>query len=242
MFTSCLEEGTDSDSLSDWGVIGISKTSKKVMYLSENKCIYSEAGEFADYEEGDCCYATYILDGDSAMSSTNGYYTVKILESGKIDQYDMLSGLTDTSKIMQEETAITNPVYGNAGRYVKGRLFIRQQLNTLNNQQTSWNLSYNPDFGDIEKGSNGNRVYDVFLRATITTKGSGTSSSADYITNAYNMSDYLDSVANIEKDLGNEAFNIRFNYVSAIDTVKKIMTWRNSGGVSMSVEAILPKK
>jgi hypothetical protein len=241
MFTSCLEEGTDSDSISDVGVIDSLSSPGKVMYLSENIYIYSEAGEFADYKNGDCCYVTYALNGDSAMFSTNGYYTVQVLESGKIDQYDLLSGLTDTSKLLPNETAIINPVYGNEGRYVKGRLFIRQQLNSLQNQQTCWNLSYVPDFNDVEKGSNGYRIYDVFLRATITTEGSGTSGS-DYVTNAYNMSDYFDSVANIEKNLGNEAFNIRFNYVSAIDTVNSRMTWKQSSGVSILVETILPEE
>lgn len=237
IFTSCLEEGTDSDSISDVGVIGSLETLKNVMYLSENKYIYSEEGEFLDYEEGDCCYATYVLND---TISTNGAYTVKILKSEKIEQYDILSSLTDTAELLPNETTITNPVYGNAGRYVKGRLFIRQQLNSSVNQQTSWDLSYNPDFDDVEEGSKGYRIYDVFLRATIATEGSGTSTT-DYIMNAFNMSDYFDKVANFEKDLGNEAFNIRFNYVSAIDTTKKTMTWRQSDGVSMSVGTILPE-
>lgn len=252
MLASCLEEGTDSETRSDIGVIGYSKTSKKVMYLSENECIYSEVKDseeeaFSDYEEGDCCYATFAYDGNdpansSSMLSTNGYYTVKVLENKNIDQYNMLSGLTDTSKLLLNETAITNALYEKGGRYVKGRLFIKQQINSLDKQQTSWNLSYDPDFDNIENETDGHRIYDVFLRATIESKGTTGTSTAIYPINAYNISDYYKKVANIEKELGNDTIHIRFNYVSAIDTTKNSMTWKQSDGLSLLVKTILPEE
>lgn len=245
MFTSCLGDGSNSYTRTSVGVIGYSKNYQKVLQLSEYESIYS--AYFSDYQEGDCCYAHYELDLDlpennSEIVNANGYYTVKVSQKGKFDQYAMSYNMTDTTKLLPNETPITHPVYDNGAQYVKGRLFVTHQFVQLEKQQTNWEISYNPDFNDIPKNNNtGNNIYDVFLRATITTAGSGTKGDG-FPTNAYNMTNYFNTVANREKSAGNKTFDIRFNYVSEIDTAKNLMTWKQSNALSMYVEAILPEK
>lgn len=245
MFTSCLGDGNNSITRTNAGVIRMdSKTFRNVMDLSEYESIYSPA--FANMTPGACCYAYYELDYDLAENSNemvkaNGYYTVTVMQKEEVDQFYMLNSLTDTTKLMVKETPITNPVYENGGSYVKGRLFITHQIKQPEDQKTVYNLSYDPQFENIEKGTSGNRTYDIFLRATINSEGSKTSEEKLY-SYAYNMDDFFKRVANIEKGLGNKTFDIRFNYVSAIDTAKNVMTWKKSDGLSLYVETILPEE
>lgn len=243
MLTSCLGEGSNSSSGTAIGVIRTDfRTFTNVLDISEYESFSSPA--FGNMSEGSCCIVAYTLNYDlpensTEMVKTNGYYTVTVAQKEEIEQFYMAYSLTDTTRLLDHEMPIINPVYENAGQYVKGRLFIAHLVKQPEDQKTAYHLSYDPQFTDIKEGSNGNRIYDVFLRATVVAEGSKTSEERLSELYAYNMSNYFNEVANMEDGLGKKTFDIRFNYVSDIKDGTD-MVWKQSNTFSMSVADILP--
>lgn len=241
MFTSCLGEGSNTSSGTLIGVVRFDseKLFKNVLDVSEYEHLYSVA--FGGMVEGDCYFVSYELDMDdpenqSESLQNNGCYTIKVLDKQQITKFNLQSLLTDTTKLLTNEIPVKNPVYGNSSLYIKGKFFLSHQIDEPSDQKTTWNLSYDPTNMVVEE--NDNRIYDLFIRAT----NSGTQTKAEkYNTYAYDMGYYLKQVANTEKNLKNEKFYLRFNYVSEIKGDTAIV-WKASEKLETSVEMIIPSE
>jgi hypothetical protein len=238
MFTSCLEGGKNSFSNETIGVVRFdTKTFRNVLDIPGAVALYSPA--FENMQEGACCYVVYEVDmnapeNDPAVLQANGYYTATITFKEEIDKYAMSPGiLTDTTKVLTAETAITEPIYSTLG-YLNGVLFMLHQLKKPSDQRTSWNLSY--DAQNMMQDESGKHIYNVYLRATVRIESAKTPEDSSEAC-AYDMKYFMETAAQMEKSAGNGTFYIRFNYVSEIKD--EALTWKQSD-MDVSVSAVLP--
>jgi hypothetical protein len=240
MFTSCLDGGSNIVRNYALGVVRLDmKTMKNVLDISDNDYpFYSPV--FSVMNEGVCCQVQYLLDwglaeNSQAVLTSNGYYTVTIEEKLEVDRYPLSGLLTDTLKALTNEFPVVNPLI-NINGYIKGLLFMSHQLKQPTDQQTGWELSY--DSQNPVKDENGQRVYDLYLRAFV--KAPGSKSAEDMaVMNAYEMGNYLKMIAQNEKNLNHQQFYLRFNYVSEIKEDQ--LTWKRSDNRAVQVTDILPE-
>jgi hypothetical protein len=238
--SSCLDGGSNKISDTVVGIVRLdTKTFKNVLDVSAYESFYSPA--FSNMDEGACCHIYYELDYEdpnntSEMLAANGYYTVTVLDKVEIDKYHMTPGADTSLTALPEETPIIDPTYQVFG-YVKGIVFITHQLNRSQDQRTNWELSYN--WNKPSQNDEGDNVYDVYLRAKIRVADSKTPEEG-FESCAYDMKEFLESAAQIEKGLGKSKVIIRFHYVS--DIKDGTATWsRNPGDLEFDVAMIIPE-
>ena len=182
-----------------------------------------------------CYFFTYTYNGDlpenaQSVVNANKYYTITLNSFEEIPSYNISSYLTDTSKVMNDEVAISK-VYDGSD-YFEGYLFITQTVEQPSDLQLNWEMSfdYNEMMPSVEDNKN---YYDVFVRATKKNNGDKSVVNMNYL-NAYYMKSYLRDAANREKALlgssyseTSSKFTLRFFYVSAIDKDTQEITWKN---------------
>ena len=245
LFASCMGEGSNRESGYIVGVVRLHEVSGiKVLYIDDYNSLYSIA--FANTNLDACLQVYYELDYDLPENSydnliANGYYTVTILDKMELDPFVMSYSLTDTSRVLNNELPITEPLYNrDIIAYIKGWSFICNVIELPEGQEMSWDLSC--DMSDYVKEENNQRKYDVFLRsylkpgATASTKSNITA----YPVNAYNMRSYMDRIARDEKALGSTSFTIRFNYPSKIED--DVITWSSVESNAISVDVVIPEE
>jgi hypothetical protein len=236
MLTSCLDGGKNSASGVEFGVARFEMKTMKMVLDIPDGTLYSEA--FQNLNEGACCWVQFDIDYDapensSDMVSALGYYTVTVTSKEEIDKYMASNFLTDTARVQPNEIAVVNPVY-NIYRYVKNNFFIGQVLQQPTDQKYQWSLSYNGQ--NMSKEENGQNVYDVYVRAMVVSPSSKSPEDKEYI-NAYDMGNYLNAIAQTEKNLSKSYVYIRFNYVSEIKD--DVLIWKQSEKQELPIAAFI---
>jgi len=238
LFVSCMGPGKNTESGYAVGVVRFDmKTFQNVLDVDDVTSFYNI--KFTNTSEGACFIVVYEIDYDAPENSyesilANGFITVSILESKELDQFNMLSSITDTSKVLSNELHILDPIIGGEFYYVKGMGFFSTALEIPPDQKMYFILSCNMQ--DEAKIDNGQRVYDVFLRTTIDRASSKTPEKTG-ILNAYNMKYFMEKFARDEKALGNTTIRLRFNYASAIKDDQ--ITWSQQISNEIFISSIL---
>ena len=235
--TSCLE-GSNIGENEDVGVLTYSSK-------SHTPVLKTRLGDFggpsidalyATSGMGTCYIFYYRIDYDlpentAGVVEANGYYTVSILACEEIDRYYMRHSLTDTTTLMYEEVPILNGCQ-NIISYVDDYLFLSHTVSQASDLQLDWDMSYDP-LSMMPTEENGERFYDIFIRATKKNSSDKNKVDVTYI-RAYNVGSYIENIANKEKMLlgGNyyessSKMKLRFNFISEIDSDDKI-TWKSS--------------
>lgn len=237
LFTSCLGDGSNMVEREEVGVVTVhDKTFEKVLDVGGG--IYFRAPDFDIVNEGVCYYVYYRLDYDlpeNANPTTAGYYTVTILRKEEFERHGMALSITDTSKVIENELPIKNPVY-QLFRYYKDRLFLGHLINQPKNQQNYWDLSY--DYQNMVTEENGMRTYELYIRASVRSESSNSPEDQLKLC-AYEASNFFRAAANNEKNEGESTLYFRFNYVSEIKDGK--ITWAKTDRIPISVTLILPE-
>ena len=182
-----------------------------------------------------CYIFTYTYDSDlpenaQSVVNANGYYTITLNAYEEIPSYNIDSYLTDTSKVMTDEVALSS-VFEDSN-YLEGYLFISQSVEQPSDLLLDWHMTY--DYSTmVPRVENNANYYDVFVRATKKNSGEKSTVNMQYL-NAYYMKNYLRDAANKEKSLLGSSYNeatskfvLRFVYVSAIDKDTQAITWKN---------------
>lgn len=238
--TSCLEGSNKTEGYA----LGVLDRSSKNFKLVLNTTV----GQFhaanleslvlqGQLSEGGCYYIYYkhesdIAENSASMVEANGYMTITLLDYAELSQYYMYSSLmSDTSTVMSDEVALVKAYDGSA--YVDGYWFISHTANHESDVTLDWELSY--DYSTmVPTEENGERYYDLFIRATKKNSTSKTGTSDVGYINAYRDNGYLKMVAEREKSLlgvnynSSSTFTLRFNYVSAIDKETNAITWKST--------------
>ena len=199
-----------------------------------------------DIRMNGCYIFNYTYDGDlpenaQSVVNVNKYYTITLNAYNEIPSYNIDSYLTDTSKIMTDEVAISK-VFEESS-YLEGYLFISQSVEQPSDLQLNWDMSF--DYSKMmPRVENDKNYYDVFVRATKKNNGTASTVNMQYL-NAYYMKNYLRDAAYKEKTLLGSDYNestskfiLRFVYVSAIDDDTQVITWKNHP-IDVSISSFL---
>lgn len=219
LFTSCLGEGSNTYSATQFAVGGISETSYQTVLNTPAGPIYSAALE-GRVVDGACYQVAYEVDSSSpenANATTNGYYVATVSALAEITEgvcqfYDV----PDTTSLLADELPLQNLMgYQQLGIYVDGHLFLGGTLNKKNEQQNRWTLYWDRLKEPVE--DNGVNSYDLFIRVQKTAEGTGSSETATTEPRAFGLEQVLEAVNAAEKAEGKETYALKINYLTAIN-------------------------
>ena len=242
--TSCLESSNVSEG---YGLGVLQYSSKSYTPVLNSTLGLVSASNLGDMDINSCYYFYYKLDLDlpenaHAVVEANGYQTISILDKIELDKYYLSSSLTDTSRMMNGEVPVYD-AYESGNPYIDEYYFISQIVKMPSDLQLTWHMSYDGD-GNIAVVENGERYYDVFVRATKRNSSDKTEENVQHL-NAYFVRDFLKNAANNERNaLGSNysetssKLRIRFNFVSEISDEGKL-TWKSKTEESVYVGMFL---
>ena len=241
LLTSCLEGSNVREEIGygllDWGGSnGMTPVLKSSMGFFSGSSVISLFNNGA-MDIGGCYVYYFRIDYDqpenaASIVDLNGYQTVTILDYGELSKYNVSSYLYDITQLLPSEMPLVKAC--NGLDYVLGYLFISHTVNHPEDWKLTWEMSY--DYASLmtPMEGNGNRYYDLYLRARVQTPGEKTSKVETQYTNVYYMGDFLSLAASNERSkLGgsysesSSQFTVRFNYISELDEEMNTMTWKN---------------
>ena len=229
--TSCLE----GNNVSEGYALGVLQySSESHTYVLNSTLGLVSAPNLNALDLNECYYFYYKLDLDlpenaTAVVQANGYHTISLVGHQKIDKYDLSPSLTDTSRVMNGEVPV-HDAYESGNPYIDEYYFISQIVNMPSDLQLTWNMSYDSDMEPVVE--NGERYYDVFIRATKKNSSEKSDEKLQHL-NAYYVRDFLKNAASKERNALGSSYSehssklrIRFNFVSEISEEGKL-TWKS---------------
>jgi len=240
--TSCLE----SSNVSEGYGIGVVQYKGYTPVLNSTLGLFSASNLDLVMDLNECYYFYYKLDLDLPENSAtvvkaNGYQTITILGQKKIDKYYLMPSVTDTSSMMSGEVPVLD-AYDDGNPFIDEYYFISQIVDQPADLQLTWNMSYDSDADPVVE--DGQRYYDVFIRATKRNSSERTPEKVQHL-NAYNVRDFMRNTALKEYNLLGSSFSestsrlrIRFNFVSEISDDGKL-TWQRKTDESLLVAYFL---
>lgn len=219
LLTSCLgDSGNRKESRNTQFAVARtdSKTFKTVLYVN-GAIIYSPAAEL-QVTPGNCYTVDYEIDFNSpenANAATNGYYIATIGNINELDKGSAIPQITDTTALMENEQVI-NDLGVVFGGYIDGYMLIAAKLNQLKSQQTQWNLYYDMS-QEVKENSNGERYYDMFVRAIKRVDGEGSTPSETLVYRVYEVKRFIEECLKKEKEAGKPRCIFRINYLKSIN-------------------------
>lgn len=220
LLTSCLgDSGNSNQQLHNQFAVARmdSKSLKTVLDVNYNGTVYSPAAELK-IMAGNCYSIDYDLDFSSpenANAATNGYYVATITNIQEIDKGSAIPQITDTTALMENEQTI-NELGVVIGGYINGYLLVGTKSNQLKKQQTQWNLYYDMS-QEAKENSNGERYYDVFVRAVKRVDGEGTTPSETVDYKVYELKRFIEHCLEKEKAANKKQVNFKLNYLKSIN-------------------------
>jgi len=191
---------------------------------------------------GDCYVFSYRIDYDQPENSasvveTNGYQTITLIDYVMLPTYNFNSYFPDISYISSDEIPLVKAC--NGIDFFEGYLFMAQVARHPDDWKLTWEINYDPDTM-MPTEEDGQRYYDVYVRARAQSKSEKTTMSELTYTNVYYVDDYLTLAANQERKDNPSAtqFKVRFFYISDIDEETNTATWSHDQ-VDFSVEGFL---
>ena len=131
--------------------------------------------------------------------------------------------LDDTATIKDKEMTVTDVA---AATYIKGMLFVQSSHPNASSDQTN-RISLSYDRNQEVKEVNGQRVYEIFLRAVKLTDGKTNTGNVTF-ENAYNMSSFFSYAIAQEKAENKQNVYFRFNYIKEFNKDTTAVTWATS--------------
>lgn len=219
LFTSCLGEGSNTYSATQFAVGGISEKTFQTVLNTPAGPIYSAALE-GKVVDGACYQVAYEVDSSSpenANANTNGYYIATVSALAEITKGAcQFYNLPDTTSLLINELPLQNLMgYQQLGIYVDGHLFLGGTLNKKNEQQNLWTLYWDRMKDPVE--DNGVNTYDLFIRVQKIAEGTGSSETATTEPRAFQLEQVLKTVNDAEKAKGKETYVLKVNYLTAIN-------------------------
>lgn len=220
LLTSCLGDSGNSNQQA-YGQFAVarmdSKSFKTVLDVSGFGALYSPAAEL-QVTPGNCYSVDCDVDFSSpenANAATNGYYVATISNIQELDKGSAIPQITDTTALMEKEQTI-NELGIVRGGYINGYLLVGAKLNQLKKQQTDWRLYYDMS-QEVKTNTNGERYYDVFIRAVKKVEGEGTTPSETVDYRVYEIKRFIDHCLDQEKAANKTQVYFKFNYLKSIN-------------------------
>lgn len=240
LFTSCLGDGNNEQTLQGFGVVDFSmEAMRNVAYIDDYTPICSAEGAFDDLNAGDCIYFTSTYSSDNpANASGKKYLTVtNTAVLNKLDKGDFISRL-DTANIKPGEMAVLDagvlPYSCTQYSFTNHNyLFVgSSHANVATDQKNSYFLECNYDQEPVEV--DGKRVYDFFLRVVKNEDGKGVTGTNPF-NYAFQTGGFFKTLEARETAAGKETLNIRFNYIKEFNADTTAATWGRSQVYSIQI-------
>lgn len=220
LLTSCLGDSGNSTQQS-YGQFAVarmdSKSFKTVLDVYGYGPLYSPAAEL-QVSAGSCYSIDYQIDlssPENANAATNGYLVAAISNIHELDKGSAIPQIADTTALIENEQTI-DELYMMIGGYINGYLLVGTKSKQLKKQQTDFSLYYDMS-QKVKENSNGERYYDVFIRAVKKVEGEGTTPSETVDYRVYELKRFIDHFLEQEKAANKKQVNFKFNYLKSIN-------------------------
>ena len=242
MFTSCLDGGSNEVQGSASGVVTRSASTgyQPVLNTGSAPVYFPELDDQSAYPDGTCMAVNIFIDyslPENADWASRGFITAslmdtpQVIEKGTVSEIRYERDTTDLDESGNEvllSSGFAPSVYTN---YVNGWLMFASNVRIGSRQIAEWKVYY-PQNPTVTATSQGINCYDFYIRATI--EGDETGATVSSVLNAYYLKSILDRINSMERNEGNEMFNIRFKF--AKDTAEnKITEWNISNPITIPV-------
>lgn len=231
--TSCLGDGSNTQTAMGYGVVDFDMNAfGNVVKDDYGTVLYSTA--FAGLNVGDFVMYYATIDWDAQTSSN--YITATVDQNGfaRLDRYYSDPIKTDTSKVLTNETTITEAAFIQTGiqtsngfdAYVlraNSHAFLTTAFqNVPSDREFSYELTYDGDLRPVQV--EGNNVYDLYLRATVTDEGDNVESNYSYAF-VFDLSSFLSRTIAQERAEGEDYVYVRLWYPKAFNSDSTQITW-----------------
>lgn len=175
----------------------------------------------SDLKEGSCCVVEYRLDYEAEQD--RGVYPVEILSCDTIRTSPLVSQLTDTARILDNEQFVSLSFAKSL--YLKGCYFLQVQVPSYQEtRQDLFDFSYDPN-QVLNVGENGVRVYQLYFRSYKDQAPDTISSSSLTSLNAFAMTDFVDRAGRVEQEKGIDSLCFVINYPRSFNTDTTGLIW-----------------
>lgn len=224
LLTSCLDGGNNESQYEARAVVKMSTKSFKNLAYESDYTVPIYHSDLNQLEDGECIYAWKRIDLDDPVNqSASEYYTASEFKYVKVPTGDVSPLLDDTATIKDKEMTVTDVA---AATYIKGMLFVQSSHPNASSDQTN-RISLSYDRNQEVKEVNGQRVYEIFLRAVKLTDGKTNTGNVTF-ENAYNMSSFFSYAIAQEKAENKHSVYFRFNYIKEFNKDTTAVTWATS--------------
>ncbi|MDL2278469.1 hypothetical protein LJC57_07745 [Parabacteroides sp. OttesenSCG-928-G07] len=217
---SCVEQTSDTT----YQVLGVGRSTPEKTILTQDGYLITSAEieRMSDLTTDDCFRLEFKTEEYGPNSDE--VYPVKMLRVDTINNYSLSPVFTDTTVFYKDKNEeFLNSIQLAKNVYIDKYLFLHTAHKVfLQDEEELFDLSYNWE-ETPEADENGNRVYDLFLRAF--KNGGDTISKKHNYTTAFDISQLVDRISPIEQEAGKEELLFRINYASKYDEVLEKMTW-----------------
>ncbi len=227
MLSSCLDgDGENYQDMSVFGVAILGNSLNTLIKYNDYNPPLNITNSSASLIP-DNCYWVYFRyeDEKNPDPATAGYWNVSLLENIVTVPKGSTIEIVDTANIKENEIPIAS-IYENTGmNYVGGYLFFSVAMSDIKEKQENrFEISYDLTKEPVE--SNGKRYYDMFIRVTKTTEGSGMTGNGAF-TNAFPVKNLINHAINKEKekDSTTQYINVRLNFIKEFNSSTNEPIW-----------------
>ena len=234
--TSCLGDGKNTSTVYGLGVVEFSMDAfGNVVTDDYGTVAYSPA--FAGLNAGDYVVYTGMIDYDTQTS--NKYMTVDVEQNGfaRLSRWysDPMQG--DMKTPLPNEALVTEAlfaqIYANLGtssgafiHSANQNVFIQTAYKDIpNDRKFSYQLFYDADMETV--GVDGRKVYDLYLRATVSDPGENVEANYSY-TDVFDLNQFLSRATQIARSKGDERIYIRLNYANSFNADTTEVTYKQA--------------
>lgn len=224
LLTSCLDGGNNESSYEAYAVVKMSTKSFRMLAYESDYSIPIYHSQLDNLADGQCIYAWKKISGDDPINqSATEYYTASEFQYRKVSTGEVAPSLDDTTTIKKNEMTVLDT---GVGGYMKGMLFVLSNHPDASSDQTN-QISLSFDRNQKVKEINGQRVYEVFLRAVKLADGKNNTGNTTF-ENAFPMSSFFNYAIAQEKSENKANVYFRFKYIKEFNKDTTEATWATS--------------
>ncbi len=225
--TSCLGEGSNTQTGTMYGVVDyLPSLLMPAVYVADDYPVYSTA--FSALTSGDCVVFYASIDYDAQTSSE--YITATVADCVKLNKW-YADPEVDTDYVYANEMTFTEAAL--AWNLSKGYMFVATAHPSISsNQESSFKMMYDLD---NPVSVEGNRVYELVLRAQKVADGTAVAASGTTV-NAFYVSSFFSSASQREQEQGAENVYFRFKYPESFNSdTTEITSWGTSETITYTI-------
>jgi len=235
LLTSCLGDSSSKQDFYD--LPGAARfEGNKVVVETAIGVIYPPNLLATGFSADDCMLISFSYDSEDPANDSslnNPYSTVTLLTNPfSISRRDVSFYVGDTTTLLPNEKKIIEGDLSHAALYcgyLNGYLFLTSVHSAKKDEVTGWTMYFDRDQEPTKREgkdvNNQTKIYNeykVYLRATVQTEGTGSTSDIP-VMNAYEAKSMIDLLNMKEKGQNNEGYYLNVKYLKSIEDNKDLV-------------------